>query len=350
MVEKLKNSLVKNLKNYFSNSPKVIFVVMLSCICIASAILSMRKTIYISIDGKEKKYVTLSSSVSNVLKNEDITIGKKDKIKPSLSSKLKSGDKVSIKRAVDVKVAVDGKILNIKSAEDDVNKMVTAENIELENYDKVYPSRESKLSNGMYVKITRMKTELTKSTLPIDFSTVYRSDDTIEKGTAKTIQEGQQGEKTIETRIVYEDGKVISKQVLSEVVDKQPVNKIVANGTLGVITASRGGKMYYTKSLRMSATAYSASYGSTGKNPGDSGYGRTATGTRARRNPNGYSSIAVDPRVIPLGSKLFIEGYGLAIAEDTGSGINGDKIDLFLDTDGEANDWGVRWVNVYFLK
>ena len=247
MVEKLKNSLVKNLKNYFSNSPKVIFVVMLSCICIASSILSMRKTIYVSIDGKEKKYVTLSSSVSNVLKNEDITVGQKDKIKPSLSSKLKNGDKVSIKRAVDVKVAVDGKILNIKSAEDDVNKMVVAENIELENYDKVYPSRESKLSNGMYVKITRMKTELTKSTLPIDFSTVYRSDDTIEKGTAKTIQEGQQGEKTIETRIVYEDGKVISKQVLSEVVDKQPVNKIVANGTLGVITASRGSKMYYTK-------------------------------------------------------------------------------------------------------
>lgn len=350
MVEKLKNNLIPSIKNYFSNSPKVIFIVILLCISTTSAYLSMRKTVYVSINGKQKKYVTLSSSVSGILKNEDITIGKKDKIKPSLDSKIKNDDRISIKRAVDVKVAVDGKILNIKSAENSVNKMIAAENIKIESYDKVYPSREDKLSSGMYIKITRMKTELIKSEFPIDFSVVYRSDDTIEKGTAKTIQEGQQGHKTISTRIVYEDGKVVSKQIVSEVVDKQPVNRIVARGTLGVITASRGGKVYYTKSLKMRATAYSAGYSSTGKNPGDSGYGRTATGTRVKRNPDGYSTVAVDPRVIPLGTKLFIEGYGLAIAEDTGMEIKGDKIDVFLNTDGEANNWGVKWVNVYFLK
>lgn len=350
MVEKMKNNLMKNLKSYFSNSPKAIFVAVLLCICIVTAFLSMRKTILISVNGKEKKVVTLSSSVASILKDQNIAVGQKDKIKPALNSKVKNGDKIFIKRAVDVKVAIDGKILNIKSAEENVDKMISAENILVEGYDKVFPARETKLENGLNVKVTRMKTELVKEELPIDFSVIYRSDDTIEKGATKILQEGQQGKKIIKTRIVYEDGKQISKQVVSELVDKQPVNKIVAKGTLGTITASRGGKVYYTKSLRMRATAYTAGFGSTGKNPGDSGYGRTATGTRVRRDVNGYSSIAVDPRVIPLGTKLYIEGYGLAIAEDTGGGIKGDKIDVFLDTDNQANSWGVKWVNVYFLK
>ena len=92
----------------------------------------------------------------------------------------------------------------------------------------------------------------------------------------------------------------------------------------------------YTDSLRMRATAYTADYASTGKGPGDSGFGITASGTVAKRNKGSYSSVAVDPRVIPLGTKLYVEGYGYAIAEDTGGAIKGNSIDLFFNSSSEV--------------
>ncbi|MBC8059894.1 MAG: 3D domain-containing protein [Clostridiaceae bacterium] len=136
---------------------------------------------------------------------------------------------------------------------------------------------------------------------------------------------------------------------------RKPVNAIVSQGTLAtapkiialkstesVITVSRGGDpLPYTKIINSKATAYASLNGATAY---------TASGKKAVRNPNGYSTIAVDPKVIPLGSKLFIEGYGLAYAADTGSAIKGNIIDVFFNTLAEARGWGVRYVNVYVLK
>ncbi len=79
------------------------------------------------------------------------------------------------------------------------------------------------------------------------------------------------------------------------------------------------------------------------------GDGITASGNGTNRNPNGYSTIAVDPRVIPLGSRVYVEGYGYAIAHDTGGDIKGNRIDLFMNSEAECNSWGRRSVKVYIL-
>lgn len=89
------------------------------------------------------------------------------------------------------------------------------------------------------------------------------------------------------------------------------------------------------------ATGYTAGYESTGKKPGDPGYGITATGTHAH-----YGTVAVDPSVIPLGTKMYIPGYGYGVAEDTGGAIKGNRIDLFFDDVDEALHWGRRTVTV----
>ncbi|MBU3091253.1 hypothetical protein K2F40_14660 [Clostridium sp. CM028] len=78
--------------------------------------------------------------------------------------------------------------------------------------------------------------------------------------------------------------------------------------------------------------------------------GFTASGSRTSRNPNGYSTIAVDPTVIPTGSKVYIEGYGYAIASDTGSAIKGNIIDVFFNTEAEALNWGRRNVNIRIIN
>ena len=102
----------------------------------------------------------------------------------------------------------------------------------------------------------------------------------------------------------------------------------------------------------MVATAYEAGFQSTGKRPGDKGYGITASGARAKRG-----TVAVDPRVIPLGTKLYIKSvtpgmpdYGFAIAQDTGGAIKGMRVDLFMDTVWECMQFGRRPVMVYILK
>ena len=78
------------------------------------------------------------------------------------------------------------------------------------------------------------------------------------------------------------------------------------------------------------------------------GSGITATGINLKKNPNA-KVIAVDPKVIPLGSKVYVEGYGEAIAGDTGGAIKGKKIDIYFPTKGQAMNWGVRTVNVTIL-
>ena len=94
--------------------------------------------------------------------------------------------------------------------------------------------------------------------------------------------------------------------------------------------------------MTMKSTAYSSS---------DKGVsGITASGMKATRDPNGTSTVAVDPRVIPLGTKLYIEGYGYAIACDTGSAIKGNKVDVYFNSVKECYSWGSRNVDVYILE
>ena len=91
------------------------------------------------------------------------------------------------------------------------------------------------------------------------------------------------------------------------------------------------------KTLIMESTAYY-------------GHGITAYGLKPVRNPDGISTIAVDPNVIPLGTKVYVSGYGLAIAADTGGAIKGNIIDVFLNTHEECMSWGRRQVTVQILE
>ena len=132
---------------------------------------------------------------------------------------------------------------------------------------------------------------------------------------------------------------------------KAPVNRVTEYGTILPASLSRSGSVRATNVLTMTATAYDLSYQSCGKRPGDRGYGITASGMRAQRGV-----VAVDPRVIPLGSKLYIETsdgsfvYGFATAEDTGGAIKGNKVDLFFPSNADCMNFGRRSVKVYVLS
>ena len=352
----------------------------LALIAGAVTVFSLKKTITVEADGKQYKVVTLSSTYAKALESQNIKVGPEDKTVPNLNSKIEKGSTIKIIRAATVKIHLDGKVLSFTSSAANVGDMLKAQGITTSQYDKVSPSVTTKLKSGMEVSIIRVTTKDITALNPVAFETVTKNDSALNKGTTKVVQNGVQGEKTTVTRVVYENGKEASRTVVSDAVTKQPVQKIVAAGTAvkasttasaktstaakattaisaaaapvtvasaastNSITDSRGGSVSYSKALTVMATAYSEEESS-------NTWGlQTATGVNAVRDPNSWSTIAVDPSVIPLGTKVYVEGYGYAIAQDTGSAIIGKHIDCFFYTVADMNGWGTRTVNVYILN
>ncbi|MDN4606964.1 3D domain-containing protein [Sporosarcina highlanderae] len=117
--------------------------------------------------------------------------------------------------------------------------------------------------------------------------------------------------------------------------------KVTKTNTSNKKTPSRSDDDIVLKEITVSASAYTANCN------GCSGI--TSTGINLKRNPD-IKVIAVDPSVIPLGTKVYVEGYGYAIAGDTGGSIKGNKIDVFFPTKGEAYKWGRKDVKIKILK
>ena len=151
---------------------------------------------------------------------------------------------------------------------------------------------------------------------PIQYAITTKKDSTLLKGQEKVVQHGENGivHKTYE--VTKENGKEVNRKLLTEKTLKESKEKVVLVGTK-VLTAQvsrgepEGGKEYYVTS-----TAYTAECNGCS--------GRTATGINLRANPN-MKIIAVDPNFIPLGTKVYVEGYGYAIAADTGGAMKGQK-------------------------
>lgn len=163
----------------------------------------------------------------------------------------------------------------------------------------------------------------------------YERVDTLPKGEEKVLQEGAVGLDEVEEEIHYKQGDVIDTKELQRktITPMQP--KVVQVGTREVEVSRSYDRV--REVITMEATAYLPTDGG--------GDGITATGMRAR-----HGVVAVDPDVIPLGTRVFIPGYGEAIAADTGGDIVGNRIDVVLEDYGSAMQFGRRTVDVYILS
>jgi uncharacterized protein YabE (DUF348 family) len=308
-----------------------------------AVIYSNIKTITVVIDGNQTKVITFKSTLEKALAEKNIIVGTKDKIEPALDSKVINKSTVTIKRAVNVTVAVDNEEKDILSAEENIDTMLKAEGIALGELDKLNLDKETKLTEGMKIDVVRVEIKELSETEAIAFNTVVKPNSSLSNTQRKVTQEGKEGEKKTTFSVTYENGKEVLRKIVSEVVAKKPTEKIIVQGTYPTMPISRGGDAVpYSKVIKVKSTAYSPTGGRT------TAY--TATGRKAVRNPEGYSTIAVDPTVIPYGTKLFVQGYGFAIAADCGSAIKGNFIDVFFDTKREALNWAVKYVNLYILK
>ena len=292
---------------------------------------TLEKEVIIREEDKTVEISTFAKTVEELLVNENIVLEPEDVVMPSPDTKLRKGMQITIKRAFPVKITVDGQEITVKTQPNAVVNLLTKAKIDLGEKDKIQPALCDYISKNDEITVTRVDQKVTTEINAIPYEIVSRKDFNLPLGEKKVTQKGEEGQEEVKTIEILENGKVVSTKTESKIL-KAPKPQIVLTGTVQL--ASRGGVDFsYTEKRRMMATAYTH----TGN--------RTATGTIAR-----VGAVAVDPKVIPLGTKLYIDGYGFARAEDTGGAIKGDRIDLFLNTAEETKRFGRRWVTVYILK
>ncbi len=186
------------------------------------------------------------------------------------------------------------------------------------------------------------KNVVSVATEEIPYVTVTKESDELMKGDTQVVQKGVSGVKKITTTSKYVNGEVTDVTIDEEVVT-EPVDEIVAVGTKSNDNTVPSTDMEYKAVLTMNATAYCPCSRCCGKWSN----GVTASGLKA-----GYGVCAVDTRVIPLGTKLYVEGYGYCIAADTGGAIKGNRIDLCYGSHFAAlnSGFGHKNVKVYVLS
>lgn len=300
------------------------------------------RVVNISIDGEVVKIWTTESKVKDILEEAKIEVSEHDKLSLALDENLVD-NKIDIQKAFQVTL-VDGlEVRKLWSTSTTVANFLKQQEIKLNELDRVENDLEQVITPKEEIKIVRVEKVTDVVEEPLKFAVETKTDSSLLKGQEKVVTQGEEGIVSRTYEVTKENGKVVKKVLKSEAVVKEPTTKVVSVGTK-VVTANVSRKdapSNSSKEFYVTATAYTP-YCS-----GCSGY--TATGINLQANPE-MKIIAVDPNVIPLGTKVWVEGYGYAIAGDTGGAIKGNKIDVLMSSKSDAYKWGRKKVLVKVLE
>ena len=295
-------------------------------------------------DGKCSIWKTLSPNVAGVLREKGITLKNGDVVRPAFDASLRGDTKIEVIRAFPVTVQIFGKVTQVNTISQSVGDLLRQMDINYNPEDKVVPGLETVVTPHQKIRIIQVTSTIVTRQVIVHPATEYRKDKSLDQGIQKTIRVGEAGLSERRIKVIYEDGRETRHVTLNEKIIKPAVSSIVLVGIKPVIHTlyTSRGSFRYTEVKTMKATAYYPGPESCGKY---AVYGETYTGKKA-----GFGYVAVDPKVIKLGTKLYIEGYGKAEAADIGSAIKGNRIDLCYETFREAAMYGVKKVKVYILS
>lgn len=293
-------------------------------------------------DQEKKTYWTAADTVKDFLKEQNIVVNEHDKLNLNPDAKLKKDMKIAIQRAFPLKVVVGGKEQDVWSTSTTVADFLSQQGITLNELDRVEPELKQTVTKDDVINVIRVEKVTDVVEEPINFAVITKNDSNLEKGKQKVVSQGQEGLLSKHYEVILENGKEVSRKLVSEKKVKEKQDKVVAMGTKVIVAqVSRGESEPAGKEFYVTSTAYTANCSGCS--------GRTATGINLRANPN-IKVIAVDPSVIPLGTKVYVEGYGYAIAADKGSAVKGYKIDVFFPSTSDAYRWGRKRVKIKILN
>ncbi|MBE2224175.1 MAG: G5 domain-containing protein [Anaerolineae bacterium] len=246
------------------------------------------------------------------------------------------------KTAVTYTILVDGSSQTLQSSHTNPLDVITQAGILLNELDYTRPGSAAALQPGDTIEVIRVTEQVIIEDEAIPYETVWQPNDQMDLDTREQISVGTPGLARKQITIRTENGIEVSQEQTASWIEQEPVNEVTAYGTritLNTINTEQGPREYW-RVVKMRVTSYTAA--SSGKSPDHPGYGITASGL-----PAGKGVVAIDPNVVPFQSEVFVPGYGVAIAGDTGGGIRGRWIDLGWDADNYESWTG--HVDVYYL-
>ena len=337
---------------------------------------------YVITDGdRVVVYTTYATDPDIVLDEAGLTLGKDDTYTTQEGS---GGTEIIISRIQMVTVSDGSQVLKIGTYGETVEALLSRLGYSLDDNTRVNQPLDAATYDGMNVELIHREVKTIRYEEAVAFETTYCYDASLPQGQTRVLVQGKEGLMSCTAEVTYENGKEVYRQVTSETMLTPPTSEVIACSvdrdtkvqagsgraysvnssatepteaeteapepetepetepvTGGSILTASGETLHYTEILQVQATAYSC----------EEETGITASGTPAR-----VGAIAVDPSVIPLGTRLYVVSddgqyiYGVCVAEDTGGNINGSRIDLYFDTEAECIQFGVRNCTVYILE
>lgn len=298
--------------------------------------------VVVNLEGEQQEVWTTVDTVGDLMEELEVEVKEHDVINPSLEKSLAKVAEVTFESAVRVTFQVDGEENEVWTTSTTVADFLEEENVTLGELDRVEPAEEEEILDESEVNVVRVEKVTDVVEEKIDYATVTQKDSSLKQGSEKVKESGRDGKIEKHYEVVLEDGEEVSRELLKEEVVKDSKDRVVAVGTkASTPSVSRGSSSNSGGSWQtFSATAYTAYCN------GCSGV--TYTGIDLRANP-GANVIAVDPRVIPLGSRVEVKGYGTFLAGDTGGAIKGRKIDIFIPDKDKVYAFGRKSVQIRVL-
>ena len=301
---------------------------------------ALNNDVTLKVDDKVVQMSTFSGDVEELLEERGIKVDSTDKVLPGLDAKLEDGMEVVFKNSFKVNLTVAGLEKEITTTEDTLKDLLNKQNISVSRLDILSHPLNHKLQPNEKIDIVKVEEKIVKETVKIPYEVKTVLDNNLYKGETRKVKSGKLGEKHIAYKVVYHNGKPVNKIIVGENVTTEPTNEIIKKGTAEIRVASaavsRGSVSRETSTSGINMTVTATAY---------TGGGRTATGTKAR-----YGVIAVDPRVIPYGTKVYIPKFGgTFVAEDCGGAIKGNKIDIYLNSYSQCINFGRQSIEIVVL-
>lgn len=282
-------------------------------------------------DGNQVQTLLAKGTVQQALDKAGVTLGAEDEIDTALDTDITGDMAVNITRAKQISIQAKAGNKTVLLASGTVKDALDKSGLAYDTEDEITPALDSRIKDGMTIKLVRLTIKHVTHTEKIAFETIEKKSNRVERGDTEVSQKGVNGVRTIKEKVVYKDGAEVKRVEESNEVTKQAVNKIVLIGTGPPMNPAVKGlpetptsKMIIRKVTVDQITAYTH----TGR--------RTATGKWPK-----VGMCAVNPRVFGYGTMFYVPGYGYAVAEDTGANNSSEvSIDLFMDTKEDCLRWG----------